>query len=121
MESVTQTRMERIKPKVSLAVNVVGIAALVFYGGSMWKTVAQHEERLTVLERSGTPPLQRHEAMDTERIDSLRQRISTVENALIVVADMRGDLKVIQSKLDKLNEELKAHERSSKSRSGINE
>jgi hypothetical protein len=89
--------------------SLVTIAAVVWYGGSLWSTVKAHESRLGAIEIRGTASLQRHEAVDDERIDSLRARLRNIEQIVVAVGDMRADLRVIQAKIDKLQEDLKSH------------
>lgn len=93
------------------------LVTAIFYGGAMWRDVQTLNAFKEHTEKSGTPRLVTHEAMDDERIGALKRenqvqdgRLDKAELAITVVTDMRGDLKVITSKLDRLQDDLKAHE-----------
>ena len=80
----------------------------------MWKTISNHEDRVLKLEAFGSVSLQKHESLDDERIDAIRDRIATVERATASLPIIQGDLRVIQGKLDALKEQFDRHERAMK-------
>lgn len=112
------TCMERIKQNwhswLNTSVQLITIGALVFWGGGLWQMVSSHETRINNLESRGSPGLKVHEVMDDERFGALKIRVNNFENIVSVVADMRGDLRVIQTKLDKLQEDLETHRKEMK-------
>lgn len=71
--------------------------------------VASHETRINNLEGRGSPGLRVHEAMDDTRFDSLKTQVQGQASVIATVSDIKSDLKVIQTKLDKLSEDLKDH------------
>src|SRR5512139_195226 len=105
--------MERIKNNwhswLNTSVQLVTIGALVFWGGGLWQMVHSHETRINNLEGKGSPGLRVHEVMDDERFGALKSRVNSFEAIVGVVADMRGDLRVINTKLDKLQGDLENH------------
>lgn len=109
--------MANIKSDLHTWINTVSSAiavlAVVFFGGSLWSTVQVHGARLDNLESKGSVTLQRHVDYDNERVDNIKVRVAAMESAITVIGDMKGDLKVIQSKLDKLQNQLEIHERNS--------
>lgn len=112
----TRTRrcMDKLKRDwhnwLNTATQAITVATIVFFGGAVWRDVQDLKRFKDSMEKEGSPRLLSHERMDDERIDGLKLRVGTIEAAVIVIGDMRGDLKVINSKIDKLQDELKNHE-----------
>lgn len=108
-----QRCMDKVKQNwhtwLNTSVQLVTIGALVFWGGGLWQMVGSHETRINNLEGRGSPGLRVHEAMDDERFSALKADVRAQSTIISTVGDMRGDLKVIQTKLDKLSEDLKDH------------
>lgn len=63
--------------------------------------VEAHGQRINKVEANGSPGLQKHEALDDQRVADIRQRINRVEDESIVIrgalTDIRGDLREIKA------------------------
>lgn len=110
----TNRPMDKLKNNwasyLNTLVSVCTLGALIFYVGATWKTITNHEDRLIKLEAHGSVSLQKHESLDDERIDAIKDRVATVERATSALPIIQGDLRVIQGKLDALKEQLARHE-----------
>jgi hypothetical protein len=71
--------------------------------------------RVQELERSGSANFQRHEQKDDERVLNIRgsmtdlvQRVTRHDEAIAKVVEALGEIKVLNTKLDSLKEQIKA-------------
>lgn len=117
----TLTTMEKVKRDWHTWLNTLGtfvtLGTLVFYGGALWSTVGNHESRITHIETAGSNRLMAHEAADTVEMNAMKARVTNVEKAFDIITAVLGDIRVINTKLDKLSEDLNQHEKNMSLRS----
>lgn len=89
---------------------LLSLGLLVWNGGNLWRQVQEHERRLGSIEVGGSNRLQVHEGLDNERINDLRvsrddsnRRMLKLEDAILALAEIRGDVKTINTRLDTLD------------------
>lgn len=89
---------------------LLSLGLLVWNGGNLWRQVQEHERRLGSIEVGGSNRLQVHEGLDNERINDLRvsrddsnRRMLKLEDAILALAEIRGDVKTINTRLDMLD------------------
>lgn len=99
--------MER-KPTIIGLFNAVGglsgllsISLLVWNGGKIVAKVDNHEDRINRVEVSGSVGLQKHEALDDQRVSDIRLRLNRLEDESVAIhntlSDIRGDLREIKA------------------------
>lgn len=89
---------------------LLSLGLLVWNGGNLWRQVQEHERRLGNIEVGGSNRLQVHEGLDNERINELKnsrddmaRRVAKMEDAVLSLIEMRGDVKSINARLDGLD------------------
>lgn len=66
--------------------------------------VEDHRDRLIKLEGSGSESLRTHVKDDDTRVQDIKDRISKLESAYLLLSSMPGELKAISARLDGLQE-----------------
>lgn len=75
---------------------LVGIGVVIWRGGELAKIVEIDHLDIQALKVAGTPSLRAHEAMDTERINNLAQRLEKLERACEAFAQMQKDISEVK-------------------------
>lgn len=93
---------------------LISIALIVWKGGAIVNTIEIHGRRLDTIEANGSIGLREHVKMDDERVSDIRQRqidqalrMTHQEETLTRVLELFGEVKVINTKLDALKEQVK--------------
>lgn len=80
---------------------LLSISLLVWNGGKLVAKVDNHEERISRVETSGSVGLQKHEALDDQRVSDMRLRLNRLEDESVAIhntlSDIRGDLREIKA------------------------
>lgn len=100
----------------NLLSNISGLLAIglvVFNGGALVERVDNHEKRISHIEASGSPPIAEHIKLDDEREARTRADIVEIKTAAKQAASVkdevsavRGELAVVNVKMDALKEQL---------------
>lgn len=89
---------------------MLSIALLVWNGGKVVAMVENHEQRLEGIEVRGSSGLQRHEALDDQRVGDITSRLRRCEDdgaqIRATLADIKGDLREIKAHLGIKNGEI---------------
>lgn len=87
---------------------IVTLLSIAVFGGEIKRQVAVNTSRLTAIESFGSPALLAHDKMDDQRVFDLNRRVTTMEETIRQISDIRVDLRGINTKLDMLTDEIKA-------------
>lgn len=74
---------------------LLSIVVLIWKGGALAQTVADHDRRISVFEVHGSVGLTEHVKYDDERVSNLKDRVTRVETALLNLAEMQKDIAVM--------------------------
>jgi hypothetical protein len=88
----------------------IALALIIFKGGAVVKAVESLESWRHDVEIQGTQGFREHKGKDEAEVSELKRRMEKVEAAVMSLSEMRGDVRLANSKLDILSEELRRHE-----------
>lgn len=96
----------------TLLVALIAVGGLFRWAGAADAILKNHESRLVAIEGGGSAALQKHEALDDQRVKDLDSRVCKTEGSLnsiqIILADVKSKGDVLLIKLDALADELKS-------------
>jgi hypothetical protein len=85
---------------LSMVIGFISIGLVVFKGGALVHEVQNHENRILTIEARGSPPIAEHIKLDDERNSNVKERLSRVESAVIVISTLQVEIGRIEEKLD---------------------
>lgn len=112
--------MEQRKSAIVGLLNLLGgmggllsIVLIIWKGGALAQRVDDHSRRLDQIELGGSIGLREHVKMDDERVSDIKQRqvdvtqrLAHQDETLTKLTELFGDVKVINVKLDAINEKI---------------
>lgn len=106
---MTDNAKARIRDASSL-LNVLGglsgiitCCSVLIVGGRYTRQIDVNTERITVIERGGSPSLIAHEKMDEERVHDVQRRMDKVEDTIVLLVDVKGRMGVMDERIDNLS------------------
>jgi len=76
-------------------------------GGQYVRQVDNDSQRILKLEQFGSPAMIAHDQLDRSETDELRRRVLRLEDAIVVIADVKGQLGSINARLDTIADWLR--------------
>lgn len=85
---------------------LITCGAVLISGGRYTRQVDIDSERITAIERGGSPSMIAHEKKDDERVDDIKRRLNKMEDAVILLTDVKGRLGVIDERIDSIGKKV---------------
>lgn len=97
-----RTVLERVPSWLSAICSILTVAFVVWRGGALANTIAEHDRRIISLENAGSSVAQKHVSADDERDKAITERIARLEKILEGLSDMQSDIREIKTEIKNL-------------------
>ena len=97
--------IERFPTWLSALCSVLTVAFVVWRGGALANTIAEHDRRIVNLENAGSATVQKHVALDDEREKATSERIARLEKIIEALPEMRSDIREIKTEVKNLRKQ----------------
>ena len=81
---------------------VLSLGVLIWRGGAMAQTQSDHGRRIEMIEKHAVLQINEHIALDTERVNNLKERTRAVEAAVLTLPEIKTDVAIIKVRLTEL-------------------
>lgn len=95
--------IERLPTWLSAICSILTVAFVVWRGGALANTIAEHDRRIGTLESTGSVVVQKHVEKDDEREKAFDLRMERLEKIIERLPEMQSDIREIKTEIKNIN------------------